>query len=156
MSTRTVSMILLLSSLASLAIAETPASGSDPIKVGVAVTTKKATDLDKLAKDPKKLVGRTLRIEGTVTKVCQGAGCWVEVASTKGGTFMAKSFDESVLLPKDIAGRKIMVQGVVTMLPAKGAEAHDHAGHSAADHECPAPTYVLSMLGAELPTAKKP
>ena len=76
-------------------------------------------------------------------------------ASASGATFLAKSLDESVLLPKDCAGRKIRVQGVVTMMPAKDAEAHQHADHAAAGHECPAPTYLISTQGAELVAVKK-
>ena len=155
MSLRSLLPATLLLCLGSIAFAGAPASGTDAVRVGAAITTKKATDIDKLAKDPKKYVGRTLRIDGTVKQVCQGAGCWVEVASAKGGTFLAKSLDESVLLPKDCAGRKIMVQGVVTMLPAKDAEAHEHADHAADGHECPAPTYVISTQGAELVAAKR-
>ena len=105
--------------LGSVAFAAAPTPGTDAVRVGAAVTSRKPTDIDKLARDPKKYVGRTVRIDGTVKKVCQGAGCWVEVASAKGTTFLARSLDESVLLPKDCAGRKIVVQGVVTMLPAK-------------------------------------
>lgn len=156
-----IALLLCLTSIAvplcltSIALAGAHASGSDPVRVGAAITTKKSTSIESLAKDSKKYVGRTVRIDGTVKKVCQGTGCWVEVASSKGVTFLAKSLDESVLLPKDCAGRKIMVQGVVTMLPAKDAEAHQHAEPVAEGHECPAPTFVLSTQGAELVAAKK-
>ena len=155
MSLRKLLPATLLLCFASTVFAGAPASGTDAIRVGAAITTKKATDIDKLAKDPKKYVGRTLRIDGTVKKVCQGAGCWVEVASSKGTTFLAKSLDESVLLPKDCSGRKIVVQGIVTMMPAKDAEAHQHADHAAEGHECPTPTYLISTQGAELVAVKK-
>ena len=155
MSSRTLLSATILLGLAPLAFAGTPASGTDAVQVGAAITTKKPTSIEKLAKDPKKFVGRTVRIDGTVAKVCQGTGCWVEVASGKGVTFLAKSLDESVLLPMDCAGRAIRVQGVVTMLPAKDAEEHRHAEPVGDGHECPAPTYVISTQGAELPAAKK-
>ena len=155
MSKRHLPMIALMLCAASIAFAGSPAATSDPVKVGAAITAKKTTGIDKIAKDPKKFVGQTVRVEGTVKKVCQGAGCWVEIASSKGVTFLAKSLDESVLLPKDCAGRQIMLQGVVTMLPAKEAEAHQHAEPVGADHECPTPSYVISTQGAELVAAKK-
>ena len=148
-------MIAVLLCVGSVALAETAASGTDRVRVGARIATKKATDIARLARDPKPYVGRTVRIEGTVKNVCQGAGCWVEVASSKGLTFMAKSLDESVLLPKDCAGRRIMVQGIVTMLPAKEAEAHQHAEPVAEGHVCPAPTYLISTQGAELVAAGK-
>jgi hypothetical protein len=80
----------------------------------------------------------------------------VEVASARGGSFLAKSLDESVLLPKDCAGRKIVVQGVVTALPAPGAGAHQHTEKEAEGHTCPAPSYVVATRGVELlPTAPR-
>ena len=153
MPSRLLLSIVLTGCLAPVAFAGTPAQ--KPVRVGTAVTAKKPTDIGALAKDPQKYVGQTVRIDGTVKKVCQGAGCWVEVASSQGVTFLAKSLDESVLLPKDCAGRSIRVQGVVTMLPAKEAEAHQHAEPVAAGHECPAPTYLISTQGAELVASKK-
>lgn len=119
-------------------------------RFGAPVVEKQAASIAKLARKPARFVGRTLRIEGVVKDVCQGQGCWVEVQDAKGASFIAKSIDESVLLPKDCKGQRIVVQGVVTALPAKG---HDHGAEVAA-HECPTPNYVLSTQGAEL-VAKK-
>jgi hypothetical protein len=120
------------------------------LKVGAAITVRKPVDIDHLAHHPKRYVGRTVRLEGTVKQVCQGRGCWVEVASSRGGSFLARSLDESVLLPRDCAGRQIVVQGVVTALPPPGAEAHEHVDQPAEGHACPAPSYVVSTTGAEL------
>jgi hypothetical protein len=149
----------LVLSLAPAAVASTPApspaSSGDAVRVGSPITARKPTEIKSLAKDPKRYVGQTLRIEGTVAKVCQGAGCWVEVASSGGQKFLAKSLDESVLLPKDCAGRKITVQGVVTMIQPKDAAAHQHAEPVGEAHECPAPTYLLATQGAELAATKK-
>ena len=127
-------------------------------KYGAPVTVKKAVSVAKVQKDPARFEGKTLRLEGVVKAVCQGAGCWVEIEDSKGASFIAKSLDESVLLPKDCKGSRIVVQGVMTMMAAKG---HDHAGHEHAAHEaaeghsCPAPTYLLSTQGIELLAARK-
>jgi len=120
---------------------------AEPVAVGSEITVKKPVKIAKLAKNPEKFVGKTIRIEGTVKAVCQGAGCWVEVRDGSGLTFLAKSLDESVLLPKDSAGRSIVVQGVVTRMAAKP---HDHE-HEGEDHVCPVPTYLISTQGALLP-----
>jgi hypothetical protein len=125
---------------------------ADHQRFGAPVVEKKSASIAKLARKPASFAGRTLRIEGVVKDVCQGQGCWVEVQDAKGASFIAKSIDESVLLPKDCKGRRIVVQGVVTALPAKGHD-HDHGAEVAA-HECPTPSYVLSTQGAEL-VAKK-
>jgi len=125
----------------------TMTASAEPVAVGTEITVKKPLKISKLAKDPEKFVGKVIRIEGTAKAVCQGAGCWVEVSDAKGVTFLAKSLDESVLLPKDSAGRSIVVQGVVTRMAAKP---HDHE-HEGEDHVCPVPTYLISTQGALLP-----
>ena len=71
---------------------------------GAPITEKKAAKLDKVAKTPAKFRGKTVRLEGVVKNVCQGQGCWIEIES-KGATFLAKSLDESVLVPKDCKGQ---------------------------------------------------
>jgi hypothetical protein len=159
MTLRLLPVLGLVMGLAPAALASTPAASPAPsgeaVRVGTPITTKKSTDIKALAADPRRYVGQTLRIEGTVKKVCQGAGCWVEVAAKGGQTFLAKSLDESVLLPMDCAGRKITVQGVVTMIPPKDAAAHQHAEPPGEAHECPMPTYLLATQGAELAATKK-
>lgn len=116
---------------------------------GAPVTVKKSTSLAKVQKDPARFVGKTLRIEGVVKEVCQGMGCWVEVEDAKGARFIARSLDESVLLPTDCKGSRIVVQGSMTEMRKKD---HDHAAHAAleAGHSCPAPDYLLSTSGIQL------
>jgi hypothetical protein len=114
---------------------------------GAEITEKKPVKLAKLVKSPSKYKGKTVRLEGTVKDVCQGQGCWIEIESEDGKTFLAKSLDESVLVPKNSKGQNVVVQGVVTQMPPKPHEHHGEEGHS-----CPAPTWVVSMLGVELST----
>ncbi|HKQ57091.1 MAG TPA: DUF4920 domain-containing protein [Candidatus Eisenbacteria bacterium] len=122
----------------------------DAVSIGAAVTVKKPVDVARLAKNPKRYVGKTVRLEGTVKEVCQGAGCWVQVANPGGVSFLAKSLDESVLLPIDCAGRKIVVQGVVTEQAARDAEAHKVHDCEAEGHACPSPTFLVSTQGIQL------
>ena len=124
-----------------------PAESADPQPgaYGTAITEKKPVKLAKLAKSPAKYKGKTVRLEGMVKDVCQGQGCWIEIQSKDGKTFLAKSLDESVLVPKNSKGQNVVVQGVVTQMPPKPHEHHGEEGHS-----CPAPTWVVSMLGVEL------
>ena len=129
-------------------------AGDAPLTVGAGITARKSVKIADLSKRPDRYVGQTVRIEGTVKAVCQGRGCWVEVQDAKGASFMAKSLDHSVLLPKDCAGRKIVVQGVVTRQAAEGHEHEPAAGEAtegmAAGHTCPAPEYLVATTGAQL------
>lgn len=128
-----------------LSLASAAFAGGESAKFGAPVTVKKSVPVAKLAAAPAKYEGKTVRIEGTVAEVCQGRGCWVRVKDAKGQVFLAKSLDESILLPKDCAGQLVVVQGVVTALKAKP---HEHA--EAEGHECPTPEYVVATQGAEL------
>ena len=69
-----------------------------------------------LNKNAATMSGKQVQIEGTVSKVCQGSGCWVEVSD---GTVsvIAKSLDEKVLFPKDCVGKKVLVQGIYRAAP---------------------------------------
>lgn len=115
------------------------------VHVGAPLTVREPVSITALAEDPAGFVGQTVRLEGQVKAVCQGMGCWVEVEAADGTSFLARSLDDSVLLPKDCAGRRVVVQGVVTALPAE-------AGHepAAEGHACPRPDYVVATQGAEL------
>ena len=142
----------LAAALLALALASAAFAGGDPARYGAPVTARKKVAVAKLATAPAKYEGKTVRIEGTVAEVCQGRGCWVRVQDEKGQTFLAKSLDESVLLPADCAGQFVVVQGVVTALKAKP---HDHE-EGVEGHSCPVPEYVVSTQGIELrSTAKK-
>ena len=137
---------LLAAALFAITLVSAAFAGAEPSRFGATVTEKKSVPVAKLAKDPKKFEGKTVRSEGTVAEVCQGRGCWVEVEGPKGVTFLAKSLDETVLLPKDCAGQVVVVQGVVTALKAKP---HEHE-EGVEGHSCPTPEYVVATKGIEL------
>jgi hypothetical protein len=123
-----------------------PETGVPLQRFGAPIKVKKATELAQLAKDPARFAGRRIRIEGKVKDVCQGRGCWVEVEAG-GASFLARSLDETVLLPKDCKGRLIVVQGLVRVLPRAAKEEAQAAGDS---HACPKPEWVLATQGVEL------
>jgi hypothetical protein len=143
---RTLSRVV-LAALAALTFVVAIAHAEDAAvqRYGAKVTAKKPVDIAALAQTPEKFNGKTIRLEGTVKDVCQGMGCWVEVADAKGASFIARSLDEKILLPKDCKGRKVVVQGVVQPLPTKAKEEKPADGHA-----CPKPEYVVATTGVEL------
>lgn len=148
---------LLLATAVPAAAAAAPAD--EVLKVGAPITVKKAVDIAALARRPAKFEGKTVRLEGVVKEVCQGRGCWVEVVGPKGASFMARSLDHSIVLPKDCKGRRIVVEGVVTAM--KAAETpEEHAAHAEAEaaepagHACPVTEWVVATTGAELQASR--
>lgn len=87
-------------------------------------------------------VDSEIEIEGTVARVCQKRGCWVELSD---GTtvVMAKSLSHGVLLPKDCAGKKARILGIVRNAPAP------EEGEKK-EHDCPNPKRLIEIVGAQL------
>lgn len=54
------------------------------------------------------------KVSGTVTSVCQQKGCWIKITSESEGQpdMMVKFKDYGFFLPKDIAGRQVVLQGI--------------------------------------------
>ncbi len=53
-----------------------------------------------------------LRVSGIVEDVCQAAGCWMKLTTENGKTMRVTFKDYGFFVPKDIAGKKITMEGV--------------------------------------------
>lgn len=51
------------------------------------------------------------RFEGEVLSVCQMKGCWMRLSLPEDQTVMVRFKDYGFFVPKDIAGRKVLVDG---------------------------------------------
>lgn len=58
--------------------------------------------------------GKAVRLEGTVEKVCQNMGCWIELKQGDSTIHVAMK-GHSFGLPKDSAGRKVVLEGKVVV-----------------------------------------
>lgn len=80
---------------------------------GDGVSAENAVTVQALLDHPDRYVGKTVRVDGTVSAVCQSMGCWLEIgdpAIGRGVRFKVK--DGVVVFPKDAAGRKASAEGV--------------------------------------------
>lgn len=66
---------------------------------------------DALAK-PADYKDKAVRLEGTITDVCQKEGCWLVLTDGK-QTMRIHMKGHAFAVPKDISGRKIVVEGVI-------------------------------------------
>lgn len=71
-----------------------------------------ATELVSLMADTNQ---KELKLEGTIEEVCQKKGCWLKVDMGDGKTMRVTFKDYAFFIPKDAAGRKIILDGVATM-----------------------------------------
>jgi hypothetical protein len=80
---------------------------------GEKVTAKDAVSYDAmLAKMGKSTKLDNVKVSGTVEAVCKAKGCWMNITSDKGAPSMFVKFkDYAFFMPKDIAGKKIVMVG---------------------------------------------
>jgi hypothetical protein len=127
-------------------------------RVGSDITIDEATAIADILKAPEAFEGKTVRIEGLVTEVCQGSGCWFKVRSG-GAEVIAKDPGHKLLVPMDCAGQRAVVQGEVALLPPPKQEqkscGHDHGDHGdhgdeEKAHVCPNPRIQIRTAGVLL------
>jgi hypothetical protein len=53
----------------------------------------------------------TGKVTGKVSEVCQEKGCWMKLEKENGETLMVKFKDYSFFIPRDIAGRDVVLDG---------------------------------------------
>jgi Domain of unknown function (DUF4920) len=80
---------------------------------GEKVTAKDAVSYDAmLAKLGKSTKLDNVKVTGTVEAVCKAKGCWMNISSDKGAPSMFVKFkDYAFFMPKDIAGKKVVMVG---------------------------------------------
>jgi hypothetical protein len=77
-------------------------------------------------KEPQEYDGKTVVIEGVVTRVCQAEGCWVEIrpkSEADGG--IRVTFDHKFTVPKDGARMNFRAEGVLKV-KTLGKETVEH------------------------------
>jgi hypothetical protein len=110
--------------------------------LGTGVTLPAATPLADVIAKPADFVGKTIRVEGVVTAVCEHMGCWMTLvpagaAGEKPATLRLKVDDGVIVFPVTAKGRAATAQGVVE---AVGGD----------DHHGAAGGYHLKVTGALL------
>lgn len=103
--------LLLFVVVAATAIAQ---KKSEPQSFGEKITSENAVEASKL---PDMLKGKEqvqAKVTGTVSSVCQKKGCWAKMDVGNGETMMIRFKDYGFFLPKDCAGKKLVLNGVAT------------------------------------------
>ena len=74
-------------------------------------------------------VGRTIAVEGKVADVCQMKGCWMVL--TDGTRAVRTTFmDYGFFVPKDLAGRTVVAEGVLARATVDEETRRHYAGES--------------------------
>ena len=114
------------------------AAMDEPKKYGSGVSVKESTPIPSILADPGGFVGKTVRVEGTVTAVCAHEGCWMALSADgrpDGPTLRLKVDDGVIVFPVTAKGRKAAAEGVVERVggsPDSHEAAAEHAKQSPA------------------------
>ena len=68
-----------------------------------------------------------VKVEGEVESVCQAAGCWMKIKTADGGTMRVTFKDYGFFVPKDIAGKKVIFEGIPAVKTTSVAELQHYA-----------------------------
>jgi hypothetical protein len=67
------------------------------------------------------------KVEGTVESVCKMKGCWMKVKTTDGQTMRVTFKDYGFFVPKDIAGKTVVFEGVAKQTETPVSELRHYA-----------------------------
>jgi len=143
-----------------LLVAMTTPGGADETgkTYGRGVSLKSAVPVRALLEKPERYVGRTVRVDGLVSAVCQHMGCWLEITDPDLGRGVRfKVQDGVIVFPKDAVGRQASAEGVFDEVAASpmretphgDARAREADGRPATDDPA-AKIYWVRATGAVL------
>jgi len=120
-------------------------------KFGAGVTLKETTPIAEVVKNPEAFVGKTIRIDGTATAVCQHMGCWMAVSESdkaEAPTVRLKVEDGVIVFPVTAKGKAVSAQGVFEKIAPSDAESREAASEHAKQQTKATATYQLKATGA--------
>jgi hypothetical protein len=93
------------------------------------------TPLAQIAAAPASFAGQVVKTEGTIERVCQAMGCWMELRAEGTPAVRVPMAGHAFFLPRDVGGRSAVIEGRVAVqrlspearehLAAEGAQAVD-------------------------------
>lgn len=91
--------------------ADTTAQTGQPQTFGEAITTDGAVSMTEMVSKLQGVDSVKVKVKGKVESVCQVKGCWVNLHDDQAGDIFVKFKDYAFFLPKDIAGREVVMEG---------------------------------------------
>jgi hypothetical protein len=119
-------------------------------KLGAGVALKEATPIKALIEKPADFVGKTVRIDGVATAVCEHMGCWMAIAPENdpaGPTVRVKVEDGVIVIPVTAKGKKVSAEGVFEKVGGD-EESREAAGEHAKQDPKASQQYQLKATGA--------
>jgi len=126
-------------------------TAGEETKLGTGVALKDVTPIKAVLDQPQEFVGKTIRIDGVATAVCEHMGCWLAVADeadANGATVRLKvDHDGGIVFPVSAKGKKVSAEGVFEAV-GKDGESKEAAGEHAKHDAKASQQYQLKATGA--------
>ena len=137
-----------------LVLAAAGAAANADEKLGAGVTLAEATPIKTLYESPEKYVGKTIRVDGVVTAVCEQMGCWMALApdaESKQVVRFKVDHGVAIVFPIKARGKQASAEGVFEAIASGDAEAkeaaQEQAGAAAKSSDF-SQKYQIKALGA--------
>jgi hypothetical protein len=121
-------------------------------KIGAGVTLKEATPIADVVKSPKDFVGKTIRVDGVATAVCEAMGCWMAVAASddKDAPTVRLQVEDGgpVVFPISAKGKRVSAEGVFQAVAGSDEHGKDAAAEHAKKDEKASDQYHIKATGA--------
>ncbi len=100
--------------LLAAACGKSPATEKKGTAYGEPLSNAPKVALSELVKRPDVYVGKRIRVDGLVTKVCQKRGCWIAISEEDGpASVRFKVTDGVIVFPQNAPGKLVSAEGTV-------------------------------------------
>lgn len=124
-------------------------------KLGSGVTLSEATSIQALYSRPQDFVGKTIRIDGVVSAVCESMGCWMalaDIADTEKVVRLKVDHGAGIAFPISAKGKAASAEGVFEKIAPADKEANEaaaeHAAHASGQSAEFGKLYQIKAMGA--------
>lgn len=117
-------------SIVAMVVATTTAAWAMDQAFGAGIKQTEATPIKALYENPKAFVGKTIRIDGVVTAVCESMGCWMALAPADNPDQTVRfkvDHDAGIVFPISARGKKASAEGVFEAIATGDREANEAA-----------------------------
>jgi len=130
------------------------ASKLDGEVYGAGVSLTESTPVSKLLADVDAYNGKTVRVEGLVTEVCEKRGCWMNIAGDEPfQNLRFKVQDGEITIPVSAKGKYAVAEGTISKVELSKEDALAMREHEAeeqgkpVDESAPLPTFSVKLAG---------
>ena len=125
---------------------------TEETKLGAGLTMKDATPIPLIVTSPKDYVGKTVRIDGLATAVCEAMGCWMAVsdsAEKDAPTIRLKvEHDGAIVFPMSAKGKHVSAEGVFEAIGGGDEHGKDASAEHATQDPKASTEYQIKATGA--------